>query len=131
MEEEIELFLPWPPSVNNYYSHSRFGVRISKKGRLYREAVADALNEQMHRLDIDAPINLEVILHPPDRRRRDLDNHMKAMLDACTVNGLWVDDALIDQLSIFRGQIIKHGGVIIRLNDAGPVLPFPSELLRN
>jgi len=97
----IECYLPWPPTVNNYYSHTRNGVYISKKGRLYSLAVAEAVNEQLSGLDtLLSPLQLEVVLYPPDRRKRDLDNHMKALQDALTKAEVWEDDSLIDQLIV-------------------------------
>lgn len=125
--EEIELFLPWPPSVNNYYSHARYGVYVNKKGKAYRSSVADTVAEQICRLSLDFPLNLEVVLHPPDKRRRDLDNYMKSLLDALTAAGVWEDDSLIDQLGVYRGRVVKSGSVVIRINEAGPILPHPLE----
>lgn len=126
MNDEIVLHLPWPPTVNNYYSHTRYGVRRSKKGRLYGEAVAESVREQMHRLDIEYKMHVEIFLYPPDKRRRDLDNYMKALLDSCTDCGLWMDDSLIDQLWVYRGSITKFGSVIMKINEAGPVMPYPA-----
>ena len=69
---------------------------------------------------------MDVVLYPPDKKRRDLDNHMKALLDAITHAGLWEDDEQIDQLQIYRGEIVKGGGARIEINPAGPILPFNS-----
>lgn len=42
----------------------------------------------------------------PDRRRRDLDNILKALFDALTHAGLWLDDSQIDFISISRGRTL-------------------------
>lgn len=121
--EEVILHLPFPPTVNSYYGTSRSGVKyITKKGRQFREMVEEGIMEQVGRMGMDQPIHLEVVLHPPDGRRRDLDNYMKALLDACTVAGLWEDDVLIDQLVVLRGEVIKGGKAQLEVNPAGPVV---------
>jgi len=120
-----EFYLPFPPTVNNYYVKTQRGMFISQKGRKYREATAEALNGQLPSVHIDEPMLLEVVLYPPDKRKRDLDNYMKSMLDACTQAGLWEDDSLINQLFIYRGQVAKpSGNVFIRISEAAPVIPI-------
>jgi hypothetical protein len=62
-------------------------------------------------------------VHPPDRRRRDLDNALKALLDALQHGGAYHDDAQIDDLHIRRGACVSGGRVCVRLvphPDPGP-----------
>ena len=126
-----EIFLEWPPSVNNYYVKTRNGVYISSKGRAFREAVSLAVNEQLGgMLKLDEKLEVTVILSPPDRRTRDLDNFMKSLLDAITHAGVWEDDGQIDQLLIYRakpksigkGKSKEGSGCVVRIDTAGPVL---------
>ena len=125
--KEIEIHLPWPPTVNSYYGHKltrkQVITYVKKKGVDYRNAVEAEVVEQVGYLELDEPILLEVILYPPDARKRDLDNYMKALLDACTHAKLWEDDSLIDQLHIYRGRKKPQGLVTLRLNLAGPIMP--------
>ena len=124
----IMLYLPFPPTVNSYYqviAHHRGIKRISAAGREFRIAVETAIVEQSHLTDpLFGQLNVEVIIHMPDRRTRDLDNYMKALLDACTAGGLWADDSQIDQLTILRGEIVPKGIVRLEINDAGPLVPI-------
>lgn len=118
------LFLPFPPTVNSYYSAGHGKVRyVSKAGHLFREKVLIDINEQAAGIQLDGRLNVEVILYPPDRRTRDLDNYMKALLDAITHAGFWVDDEQIDQLSIMRGEVVKAGFSRVEVNGAGPIIP--------
>ncbi|MEY4713325.1 MAG: hypothetical protein RIS88_2775 [Pseudomonadota bacterium] len=60
----------------------------------------------------------------PDRRRRDLDNTLKATQDAMTHAGIWDDDSQIDDLRIVRkrdaaGRLQLGGMLVIRLEAAG------------
>ncbi|WP_438980215.1 RusA family crossover junction endodeoxyribonuclease [Polynucleobacter sp.] len=121
----FELYLPFPPTVNDYYTKTARGVYISTKGRIFRELVSEAVNEQLPGVHIDVPMLLEVVLYMPDARRRDIDNYQKALLDSLTICGLWADDSLVNQLYIFRGKATARSGgsVFMRILDGGPVLP--------
>ena len=121
----IELILPFPPTVNSYYSHTRNGVFISKKGKVYRGATQAEVLAQLGGTfaPLEDSIYLEVLLTMPDRRKRDLDNYMKSLLDALTHAQLWLDDSQIDQLSIYRGPVSPPGSVTIRVYyPAGPII---------
>lgn len=120
------VFLPFPPTINSYYSSGAGRQRyVSKKGSDFRAAVHETLAEHnAANIRLDIKLNVEVILYPPDARVRDLDNYMKALLDALTHGGLWVDDNLIDQLSIFRGEKVSGGLVRLEVNPAGPIMPL-------
>lgn len=123
----IEIYLPWPPTVNDYYGVKMIKRRkipyIKPKGKQFRSDVEAAIAEQVGYLELDDRLLVEVELFPPDRRRRDLDNYMKALLDACTQSKLWADDALIDQLFIYRGKTVTDGMVKLKIGLAGPILP--------
>lgn len=122
----LVLFLPFPPSINHYYVSGRNRQRfISAAGSRFRADVGKSLEENNAiNLKLDMKLNVEVILYPPDKKVRDLDNYMKALLDSLTHGGLWADDSLIDQLSIYRGERTRGGLVRIEVNPAGPVLPL-------
>ena len=117
-----EIFLPFPPTINSYYVKTARGVYISNKGRKFRAEVLDAVHEQLPNITIDDRMLVEVVLYPPDRKRRDVDNYNKPLLDALTQAGLWEDDSLIDQLFNYRGATTQSGRVFMRITDAGPLL---------
>lgn len=127
LNQDVVLHLPWPPTVNSYYKVTRYGQRyLDRKVRAFRDMVAESVHEQMPGVMLDESIYMEVYLFPPDRRKRDLDNYMKGLLDAITESGLWEDDSLIDQLHIYRGEIVKDGSVRVELSDAGPIISIKS-----
>ena len=120
-----ELYLPFPPTVNNYYQKSKGGGRfISNKGRSFRAAVAEAVADQIgSSVPIDYRMLVEVVLFPPDKRTRDMDNYNKALLDAITETGFWMDDQLVDQLFNYRGEVrSRNGSCYVRISEAGPVI---------
>jgi crossover junction endodeoxyribonuclease RusA len=110
------LVLPWPPSLNTYWRHIPMGrsVRslISRKGRAYREAVAATVRGTR-----TTPGRLSVVLavYPPDRRRRDLDNIPKALLDSLQHAGVIEDDENIDDLRIIRCDVVRGGRVVVEI----------------
>jgi crossover junction endodeoxyribonuclease RusA len=124
----LDLILPFPPTVNSYYlvvGGTRRGVkRISKAGRDFRVKIEEEVVEQIGQAPLlHSRFALRVILYPPDQRIRDLDNYMKALLDALTQARVWEDDSLIDQLLIYRGVVTQGGKTRILISDAGPILP--------
>jgi crossover junction endodeoxyribonuclease RusA len=93
--------------VNTYWRSVAGRVLVSAAGRAYRTAVAQAMHTQrvVPQRPLSARLAVVLTVFPPDARRRDLDNLLKATLDALTAAGIWADDALIDDLRIQRGAI--------------------------
>jgi len=121
----VHFVLRFPPSVNRYYVKTRNGVFISRQGRSFREYSTELIHQQLGAFtSIEHKIKVGVVLYPPDRRIRDLDNYMKGLLDAITHANIWDDDSLIDQLYIHRGSIIKGGRTEIYIVEAEPIIPI-------
>lgn len=120
---EIIALLPYPPSVNTYYVHTRRGVRVADKGKQYRAAVEAAIHEQGLAAHIDHPVCVQVVVYPPDHRRRDVDNTLKALLDSLTHADVWGDDAQVDQLFVYRGQVVPGGQILLTINESGLIIP--------
>ena len=119
----IALTLPWPPSLNRYYRNVGGRVLISAEGRAYRTRVAKVIATERsagncgHR-PMPERLQVHLLLAQPDRRRRDLDNTLKALLDALTHAGVWEDDSQIDDLHVVRGPVLREGGVLVTINEA-------------
>lgn len=116
----IELTLPFPPSVNGYWRAPTKGKLagrhlISAKGRQYREDAVKAIGQQWQGQALAGRLAVKVVLIPPDRRQRDIDNYSKGLLDAITHSGLWQDDGQIDQLTIIRGERARGGGCLVEI----------------
>lgn len=91
----IEVELPYPPSVNHYWRMVGSRVLISREGRAFRERVCPILTaSRVETLLGRLAVRIEV--YPPDRRRRDIDNVQKAVLDALEKGGTYEDDSQID-----------------------------------
>ena len=58
---------------------------------------------------------VEVEVFPPDHRRRDIDNVVKALLDALQRGRAYADDSQIVRLSIEKHQPVEGGKTIVRI----------------
>lgn len=54
-------------------------------------------------------VAVTITLHAPDKRIRDIDNYIKATLDALTHAGVWKDDSQVARLTVIRGKVVKGG----------------------
>lgn len=110
------LDLPYPPSMNHYWRHVGHKVLISAKGRTYRVDIQEAVLKQRGlQRKLTGRLKVCIELHPPDRKRRDVDNAFKALLDSLTCAGVWEDDQQIDDLRIVRDDIVPKGKVIVKI----------------
>lgn len=113
----ITLELPWPPSVNNLTAMVRGRKIMSERGRKYRiDAQAAVLTSHGLLTPIQSPVSVSIFAAPPDRRRRDLDNLNKAVLDSLVNCRVIADDSQIHRLSIEWEPIKKGGGVTVKVN---------------
>lgn len=106
------LWLPYPPSVNNYWRRKKNGaVYISAKGKAYRKNVAISC---MTRETFTGRLAVSIDVHPPDNLERDLDNVLKALLDAMEQAGVYENDNQIDELHVYRRRVDPpHGHVTV------------------
>ncbi len=56
---------------------------------------------------------VSVAIFPPDRRRRDVDNPLKAGLDSLTHAKVFHDDCQIDHLEVIRKSVQPGAGRVI------------------
>jgi len=110
----MELELPMPPSINHYYrSIGRGRVVVSRAGRDYRKVVcALVLAARVQPLG-KSLLAVSLKLYVPDRRRRDLDNVLKPVLDALQYAGVYVDDNQIVELRISKELRRGRGGLLV------------------
>ena len=87
-------------------------MHVSKEGKQYRESVVCIVSALRHSFGTGR-ISVSIEACVPDKRRRDLDNMIKAVLDAMQHGGLYADDSQIDELYICRGEMIKGGMLIV------------------
>lgn len=121
----ILLELPYPPTLNHF---KKIGAtRRTKRGCLYQTRVnspqTDLFYQQvwikirtnkMQSLG-KAKMSMEIDVHAPDKRKRDIDNVVKCIFDALQRGGLYDDDFQIDRLLVERKNVIVGGAVVVRI----------------
>ena len=101
-----------PPSVNHSYRAYRGRVVLSARARAFKQLVADAAPEGF--APLGCPIRLTVVFNFKDRRKRDLDNYLKVLLDS--LKGLYfIDDDQVYGLSAEKRVGCPAEGVEITL----------------
>lgn len=94
-----------PPSVNHYWLASGKKRFLSARAKEFIRVVS-LIVKSKHSVE---RLKLAATLHFPDRRCRDIDNHLKAILDALVKSGLCVDDEQFDEIVVKRGNVVKGG----------------------
>lgn len=123
----LQFNLPYPPSVNHYYVRTKDGMAIGKHGKAYRKEINHLLWQ--HTLNygqwdgepLIGDLRVAIVIYPPDRRKRDMDNIKKALFDALQHAGLFKDDCQIcDDRTVRINEVVKGGLIdfcIMRVED--------------
>ena len=118
----IILRLPYPPSVNRYWRRLGNRTILSRAAREFRSRVKDLwyVQKWVYRRESlgSALVQVSLMIHPPDNRRRDLDNVLKAVLDAIEAAGIIEDDSQVRRLELAFGDCVDGGSVTITI---GPI----------
>ncbi len=117
----IRLEFPYPPSVNGYWRRVANRTVLSRQARDYRKKVRFLWfchrTLHPHRELAKASVAVRVVAFPPDRRRRDLDNLLKAVLDAIEAAGIIQDDAQVRRLEVEWGAPVSGGSVVLTITE--------------
>lgn len=132
----IELELPYPPSLNHFKKVGR--IIRTKRGKTYQQRIDTPETKAFYlrvwqtvvamrshkavRFDDRAILEVTLWLHPPDKRKRDVDNPCKVILDSLQKAGVYSDDFQIARLIVERKDIISKGKVIVRIEELKPCI---------
>lgn len=128
--EPIELWLPWPPSVNHYWGSrvvSQPGRKpfvsmyIMTSGVEYRARVAECVRRRLPgHVTIRDPVRWDGVVFRPTRAKHDLSNLLKALEDSLTACGFYEDDSLIVcQTQVLDPRIVVGGAYRLRITPFG------------
>ncbi len=112
--KEFACTLPWPPSVNTYYTVWKGRKILSKKGKQFKKDCAEHIRPQSE--PMTGNLWVGVVVSFPDNRKRDLDNLLKPILDVLDDYNVYVDDSQIWDLRIKRINAGK-GEVIVTVKE--------------
>src|SRR5690606_15498278 len=102
---------------NHYWRRVGARTLISRGGRAFRAAVCSILAARRF-APLEGPLAMRIVVFPPDRRRRDLDNCLKSLLDALEHGGAYHDDSQIVSLSITKGDPVPNGKTLVAIQNA-------------
>lgn len=111
MENCLSFEMAYPPTGNHSVRHAQGAHWLSPKAKAYFAVTRFDLSRQGVAVGVEGRLRVEVMISPPDKRARDLDNVWKVAGDACTRAGVWQDDSQIDWLVLRRGEPVKGGRV--------------------
>ena len=88
---------------------------LTKEARAYKQQVRQVMEDlalDYPLFDARTPVEVMYYVHPPDNRRRDLSNILKALEDS--LNGfLWEDDCQICKFTMVRKEKVMGGQVVL------------------
>jgi crossover junction endodeoxyribonuclease RusA len=111
----VRYELPYPPSVNNYWHTSGKRRYISPAGKKFTEDVAKNVYEQGYKRFGNKSLGISVMIHPRSKRIFDLDNTLKAILDALMKAGCYDDDSQFEYIEIARGAAKDGGAAVVHI----------------
>jgi crossover junction endodeoxyribonuclease RusA len=95
--------------MNTMWRNFRGRTVLSKAGRVFREEVQNIVVDKNIPKFGDSKLKITMILRPRDKRKTDIDNRIKAVLDALEQAGVFDDDFQVDHLEMIRGEPLKGG----------------------
>ncbi|WP_455424928.1 RusA family crossover junction endodeoxyribonuclease [Dryocola sp. LX212] len=120
----MKLTLPFPPSVNTYWRAPNKGPLkgrhlVSEGGRKFRKAAFASVVTQLNRIPqpMLGDLSVNVVLFPPTRQRRDMDNYLKALFDSLTNARVWDDDCQIKHMEVSWGPVIAKGSAEVTIRE--------------
>lgn len=113
----IRLVLPFPPSANVYWRKVGGKMLVSKAAKSYRQQVGIIVRTSVEAKirPITTAVKVSIVANPPNRRKRDIDNLLKATLDAMELAGLYVNDCQVHELTIRWGTVQRNANLEVSL----------------
>lgn len=116
----LKIRLPFPPTMNTYWRNCRGRTILSLHGRKYKKMVGEIIlttvKKDLIKEIYNKRLSVEIDYCPPDRRKRDLDNYAKAILDGLEEAQVYQNDEQIDKLILTRKEIVKGGYVDVTIS---------------
>ena len=124
----MKLMIRFPLVTGNHYKKMSWKTKrfyLTPAAKAYRLMVrADLIASGFRDCQrFDDYVDVKMVIHPPDKRRRDIDNICKTLWDALTKAGLWADDRLIKNLIVSVADSSKVGYIEMEVTNATVSVP--------
>jgi crossover junction endodeoxyribonuclease RusA len=119
---QIELSLPWPPSLNRIWRAINNRILLSAEARTFHRAAKNALPPGRTPKPLTGRLAVQITLCPPKHQQDavwDIANREKLICDTLTKQRIWEDDSQIDWLLLVRGSAFASGRAIVS------IAPYP------
>lgn len=115
----MKFSLSYPPSVNTlYYTGFDKKRHLSDKGRAYKKMLyADVLEQHGIFKPLMGPLSATIKIWVPDKRKRDLDNTFKILLDSLKYANVYLDDDQIVQIHGYKLGKVKGGKCTVEIRE--------------
>lgn len=113
----IRLEFPFcPPSVNTYYRRGQNTTYLTKKGKEFKNNMLNHLLGVLKYKEkpLENRLKVSIELNFKEKRKRDVDNYNKAILDSFN-NIIWKDDEQIDELTTKKSYGNKENKIVIMI----------------
>ncbi|OHB49207.1 MAG: hypothetical protein A2Y10_19315 [Planctomycetes bacterium GWF2_41_51] len=110
----MTIELPYPPSINHYFKRRGKQTFIGADGIMFRRKVCVALMAARVSPMVGM-LAMKVRAYPPDRRKRDIDNIQKPLLDALEKGRAFYNDCQIKHLTTVMKTSVKGGKTIVTI----------------
>lgn len=128
----ITIILPYPPSANQNWRAVAGGWRTAKNGTRYRKYAQSSVEVKQYHItvlktvllqgikEIQGVLRVLMTVHPPlGKKRYDVDNYNKVVLDSLQKAGIYRNDYLITDLQTRILPRCEQPCVIIRIESIG------------
>lgn len=110
--------LPFPPTVNHMHINAG-GKRFRSKAYVaFCGLVAHIIERERIPAMGAQRLAVAIWLHAPNKRKFDIDNRVKPVLDALQRAGVYDDDEQVEELHVYRAPIMKLGMCKVCITEA-------------
>lgn len=116
-----EFVLPYPPSANRIWRNVAGKTLKSREYRLWLASAMGSIAAAAIKRPsmVKGPFSVSIVADRPDRRRRDLDNLAKPILDALTASAIIEDDHLAKTIVLSWSEVAPKAPGSVRVSVVG------------
>ena len=114
--QDISISLPWPPSQNSIWRSAGRRIYRNPKYMAWIKEAGWAIKLAKCK-KIQGEFSASIVLNPPNKRKFDIDNYVKGILDLAQKYELIENDHLCRLLVVSYGKIDATPSAVITLKE--------------